>query len=97
MYLPEGVQLTQYHHIRRGDAEAILKHWDVRQAAGATPFYFKNTEDLNAQRRVKRAEAAPINDELRGRTSAPQPPPPEGASETQPPVQENAPGSQVSI
>ncbi|KAH9166667.1 hypothetical protein EDB89DRAFT_2075607 [Lactarius sanguifluus] len=26
-YLPEGVTLTQYHHIRLDDANSLLKHW----------------------------------------------------------------------
>ncbi|KAF8262217.1 hypothetical protein EI94DRAFT_1704942 [Lactarius quietus] len=41
-YLPAGVTLTQYHHIRLGDANALLQHWTTRQAAGQIPFHFKD-------------------------------------------------------
>ncbi|KAI9436344.1 hypothetical protein H4582DRAFT_2058994 [Lactarius indigo] len=40
-YLPAGVTLTQYHHIRQEDVNALLKHWTQRQAAGEIPFRFK--------------------------------------------------------
>ncbi|KAH9069434.1 hypothetical protein EDB83DRAFT_2314458 [Lactarius deliciosus] len=49
MYLPAGVTLTQFHHIRLGDANALLKHWTTRQAAGQTPFRFKKG-DKNSRR-----------------------------------------------
>jgi hypothetical protein len=39
-YLPKQVALKQYHHIRRDDANAILKHWTERQSAGKVPFRF---------------------------------------------------------
>jgi hypothetical protein len=39
--LPKQVTLTQYHHIRRQDANAILEHWTRRQAAGKVPFQFR--------------------------------------------------------
>ena len=38
--MPKHVALKQYHHIRREDANAILKHWTERQAAGKVPFRF---------------------------------------------------------
>ena len=41
IYLPEGVRLTQFHHIRLDDANAILQYWTTRHAAGVTPFRFK--------------------------------------------------------
>ena len=41
-YLLDGITLTQYHHIRLNDAYALLQHWTQRQAAGETPFWFKN-------------------------------------------------------
>ncbi|KAF8260220.1 hypothetical protein EI94DRAFT_1706471 [Lactarius quietus] len=41
-YLPAGVTLMQYHHIRLGDANALLQHWTTRQAAGQIPFHFKD-------------------------------------------------------
>ncbi|KAF8260937.1 hypothetical protein EI94DRAFT_1705919 [Lactarius quietus] len=41
-YLPAGVTHTQYHHIRLGDANALLQHWTTRQAAGQIPFCFKD-------------------------------------------------------
>ncbi|KAI9430702.1 hypothetical protein H4582DRAFT_2086357 [Lactarius indigo] len=40
-YLPASVTLTQYHHICQEDANALLKHWMQRQAAGEIPFHFK--------------------------------------------------------
>ncbi|KAH9027300.1 hypothetical protein EDB84DRAFT_1563480 [Lactarius hengduanensis] len=43
-YLPEGVTLTQYHHLRLEDANALLKHWIQRQAAGKVPFRFKKVQ-----------------------------------------------------
>ncbi|KAH9035545.1 hypothetical protein EDB85DRAFT_1889308 [Lactarius pseudohatsudake] len=48
-YLPAGVTLTQYHHICLGDANALLQHWTTRQAAGQTPFCFKQG-DKNSRR-----------------------------------------------
>jgi hypothetical protein len=41
MYLPEGVALKQYHHLRQEDINDLLKHWTHRQAAGEVPFCFK--------------------------------------------------------
>ncbi|KAF8262974.1 hypothetical protein EI94DRAFT_1807966 [Lactarius quietus] len=41
-YLLNGITLTQYHHIRVKDADALLKHWTRRQAAREIPFQFKN-------------------------------------------------------
>ena len=49
-YLPPGIILTQYHHIRSGDANALLQHWTARQAAGEIPFRFKKTADTSQQR-----------------------------------------------
>ena len=40
-YLPKWVALTQYHHIRQHDANALLKHWTLRQTAGDIPFKFR--------------------------------------------------------
>ena len=40
-YLPNDVTLTQFHHIRLEDADALLKHWTQRQAAGEIPLRFK--------------------------------------------------------
>ncbi|KAH9031104.1 hypothetical protein EDB85DRAFT_2146272 [Lactarius pseudohatsudake] len=50
-YLPAGVTLTQYHHIRLRDANDLLQHWTTRQAAGQIPFRFKkgdNSRQSNA-------------------------------------------------
>jgi hypothetical protein len=33
-YLPAGVTLAQYHHIRLWDANSLLQHWMARQVAG---------------------------------------------------------------
>jgi hypothetical protein len=43
-YLPAGVTLTQYHHIRLGDANSLLQHWTNRQAAGQIAFRFKKVD-----------------------------------------------------
>jgi hypothetical protein len=48
-YLPAGVTLTQYHHIRLGDANALLQHWTARQAAGLIPFRFKKVAKISQQ------------------------------------------------
>lgn len=40
-YLPKGVILTQYYHLRQEDVNAILEHWTRRQAAGKVPFRFR--------------------------------------------------------
>ena len=56
--MPNGVTLTQYHHLRREDADALLKHWTQRQAAGEIPFRFKKVD--KADLRGKRASA--VND-----------------------------------
>ena len=41
-YLPDGITLTQYHHICLDDANDLLQHWMQRQAAGEIPLKFKN-------------------------------------------------------
>ncbi|KAH9012500.1 hypothetical protein EDB85DRAFT_2158986 [Lactarius pseudohatsudake] len=46
-YLPEGVTLTQYHHIRLDDANSLLKHWIQRQAASEIPFRFKKLDKVD--------------------------------------------------
>ncbi len=46
-YLPAGITLTQYHHIRARDVNALLQHWTARQAAGETPFHFKKVVDTS--------------------------------------------------
>ncbi|KAF8263489.1 hypothetical protein EI94DRAFT_1876171 [Lactarius quietus] len=48
-HLPAGVTLTQYHHIRLGDANALLQHWMTRQAAGLIPFRFKKVANTTQQ------------------------------------------------
>ena len=48
-YLPAGVTLTQYHHIRLGDANSLLQHWTTRQAAGLIPFCFKKVAKIAQQ------------------------------------------------
>ena len=48
-YLPIGVTLRQFHHIRLDDANALLKHWTERQAAGEIPFWFKKVAKANRQ------------------------------------------------
>lgn len=40
-YLPKGVTLTQYHHLRQQDVDALLKHWALRQTAGDVPLKFR--------------------------------------------------------
>ncbi|KAF8266107.1 hypothetical protein EI94DRAFT_1701992 [Lactarius quietus] len=46
-YLPNGITLTQYHHICVKDADALLKHWTQRQAAREILFRFKNGVNTN--------------------------------------------------
>ncbi|KAH9020903.1 hypothetical protein EDB85DRAFT_2152752 [Lactarius pseudohatsudake] len=46
-YLPEGVTLMQYHHIRLDNANSLLKHWIQRQAAGEIPFHFKKLDKVD--------------------------------------------------
>lgn len=41
-YLPKGVVLKQYYHLRQKDVSAILKHWTGRQAAHKAPFRFRD-------------------------------------------------------
>ncbi|KAN0138020.1 hypothetical protein V8E53_004155 [Lactarius tabidus] len=43
-YLLNSVTLTQFHHIRLQDANALLKHWGLRQAAGEIALQFKNID-----------------------------------------------------
>jgi hypothetical protein len=40
-YLLNDVTLTQFHHNLLEDADALLKHWTQRQAAGEIPLRFK--------------------------------------------------------
>jgi hypothetical protein len=40
-YLPKGLTLKQYYHLRQEDIDAILKHCEKRQAASKVPFSFK--------------------------------------------------------
>lgn len=48
-YLPAGVTLTQYHHIRLGDANSLLQHWTTRQAAGQIAFCFKKADQTTSR------------------------------------------------
>jgi hypothetical protein len=50
-YLPEDVQISQFHHIRLDEANTILEHWTTRKAAGAIPFRFKDEVEKAAHRR----------------------------------------------
>lgn len=43
--------LTQYHHIRLEDANALLRHWTQRQAAGEIPFRFNKVDKADRQRK----------------------------------------------
>jgi hypothetical protein len=54
-YLPNGVTLTQFHHIRVDDANTLLKHWTQRQSAGEIPLRFMKSD--KADRHGKRASA----------------------------------------
>jgi hypothetical protein len=68
-YLPDGCTLTQFHHIRIQDANALLKHWTQRQAAGEVPFRFRtNVPDI----RGKRASADVITPTPAGQTDQPE-------------------------
>jgi hypothetical protein len=55
-YLPTGVTLTQYHHIRLEDANALLEHWTQRQAAGEISFRFRKVEKADRNGKRKSAE-----------------------------------------
>ncbi|KAF8261280.1 hypothetical protein EI94DRAFT_1705653 [Lactarius quietus] len=57
-YLRNGITLTQYHHIRVEDIDALLKHWTQRQAAREILFQFKNS--VNANRHGKKVS---VNDD----------------------------------
>jgi hypothetical protein len=46
-YLPTGVTLAQYHHIRLQDANSVLQHWTARQVAGQIAFRFKTVDDTS--------------------------------------------------
>jgi hypothetical protein len=48
-YLPNGVTISQYHHICLKDANALLKHWTQRQAAGEVALRFKKVGKANKQ------------------------------------------------
>jgi hypothetical protein len=48
-YLPPGIALTQFHHIRLSDANALLQHWTARQAAGQIAFRFKKVDNTSRQ------------------------------------------------
>jgi hypothetical protein len=48
-FLPEGITLKQFHHLRVKDATSILEHWMNRRAKGKTPFRFKEM-DKSARR-----------------------------------------------
>ena len=41
-YLPSGIRLRQFHHMRADVINALLQHWSERQAAGKIPFRFQN-------------------------------------------------------
>jgi hypothetical protein len=60
-YLPEGVCVTQVHHLVQHDTDAILKHWDDRRKAGDVPFRFKK---VGRQRRGGKQASVPANNEL---------------------------------
>jgi hypothetical protein len=47
--LPNDIALTQYYHIRLEDANALLRHWTQRQAAGEIPFRFKKVDKADRQ------------------------------------------------
>jgi hypothetical protein len=51
-YLPKGVALRQYYHLRQDAVNEVLEHWTERQAAGEVPFQFK--EEIKAARKNKR-------------------------------------------
>jgi hypothetical protein len=43
-YLLNGVTLTQFHHIRLQDVNALLEHWGLWQAAREIVLRFKNVD-----------------------------------------------------
>jgi hypothetical protein len=60
MYLPEGIELTQFHHFQKDEANSLLDHWATRQDAGAASLRFKST--TKATRHGKRPAAAAAAD-----------------------------------
>jgi hypothetical protein len=65
-YLPNGITLKQFHHIRHDDANALLKHWTGRQAAGEIPFRFKNVDRLGKQDARQNASEGQGQDQVQG-------------------------------
>jgi hypothetical protein len=54
-YLPQGLTLNNFYHMRIHDLDTLLQHWAQRQASGQIPFRFKNVGRLD--RYGKRASA----------------------------------------
>lgn len=65
-YLPDGVTIAQFHHIRVDNVNAILKHWTQRQAAGAIPFRFRKVDKAD---RLSRRSSGEDNASTGGGTS----------------------------
>ena len=65
-YLPDGCILTQYHHIRLDDADALLIHWTQRQADGEVPLRFKNLPMAKREGRANTPTPAGRTDQQEG-------------------------------
>ena len=59
-YLPAGVRLKQFHHMRADVINALLQHWSERQAAGKIPFRFRKLDKANP--RAMRTGSADIKE-----------------------------------
>jgi hypothetical protein len=73
-YLPKGVTLTQFHHIHLQDANALLEHWGLRQAAEEISLQFKNIDKTGQGcRETPGSSNAPneagLSNQLAGRSS----------------------------
>jgi hypothetical protein len=55
-YLPNSFIISQYHHTRLEDANALLQHWTQRQAAGEIPFRFKKVGKADHQSKPSSGE-----------------------------------------
>ena len=69
-YLPAGITLTQYHHIRLAEANSLLQHWTTRQAAGQIAFRFKKMNTTSRQHKPASTEGGVSDDVPRGAKKA---------------------------
>jgi hypothetical protein len=51
-YLPEGITLKQFHHLKAEDATSILAHWMKRRDKGKVPFRFKKIDKATQRKQA---------------------------------------------